>query len=643
MILLLVTASIALAPAAQARECIQTASRCIEGPETRNVNGVQVYRECWKYQDSYDCLAPGTTDYCAPLAQLGTCTETNSTCSATAFTGECISYTKTYRCTNKVDPPPVGVITLDTTYTITTDTIDRSACASPESNPSCNLANKVCVEPGGTRNINGLDVTKDCWKWEESYTCIAQDYKDYCLPVRQTSGCIEVGQKCTKLAWNGTCNEYERSFRCDAKLADPLPDKVTFLESQYTIVKDVLKAEQCDPLKTNPNCNLASHVCTQPGGTRKINGLDVYKDCWEWTDEYVCAGGEYQNDCGKLQANPACTQTSQRCISVLPDGKCGLVEHKFQCKVKEGETKEVTTCDTGVCVNGDCNTPSTNPDQDFGAAATSMEAARQIGTYFDPATFQFFKGIQSSCSHKLGNVLNCCKADVKGGAAQSNSSMFMAAKVFGTVGGEAVRFAGSSYVYDALFSNDLVPTSVINALYGNSSGNSYSLFGNGNLSFYGVTFVPGGTPPFAFDPYSFAIAIAMQVLTEYLSCDQDEQVLAMRRGQNLCSFVGSYCSERVLGVCLTKKESYCCFNSRLARIINEQGREQIGKGYGNPEAPDCSGFTTDDLAKLDFGKMDLSEFLRDIGPKDLNTLLAQLRGTDTVQKCAKDYFGGGCK
>ena len=39
----------------------------------------------------------------------------------------------------------------------------------------------------------------------------------------------------------------------------------------------------------------------------------------------------------------------------------------------------------------------------------------------------------------------------------------------------------------------------------------------------------------------------------------------------------------------------CCFNSMLARIVNEQGRAQVGKGWGGAQSPDCSGFTVAQL------------------------------------------------
>ncbi|AVL47373.1 hypothetical protein CEP74_06175 [Campylobacter jejuni subsp. doylei] len=54
------------------------------------------------------------------------------------------------------------------------------------------------------------------------------------------------------------------------------------------------------------------------------------------------------------------------------------------------------------------------------------------------------------------------------------------------------------------------------------------------------------------------------------------------------------------------------FTSKLARIINEQGRPQLAKGWGSAESPECKGFTPEEFQKLDFSKIDMSEFFGEI-------------------------------
>jgi len=77
--------------------------------------------------------------------------------------------------------------------------------------------------------------------------------------------------------------------------------------------------------------------------------------------------------------------------------------------------------------------------------------------------------------------------------------------------------------------------------------------------------------------------------------------------------VGEYCSKKVLGVCLEKKRSYCVFDSKLAQIVQQQGRQwQLGMGFGSAESPDCSGINIPQVQALDFSRMDFKNFYADL-------------------------------
>lgn len=93
------------------------------------------------------------------------------------------------------------------------------------------------------------------------------------------------------------------------------------------------------------------------------------------------------------------------------------------------------------------------------------------------------------------------------------------------------------------------------------------------------------------------------------SCTQDETKLAANRDLKLCHDVGSFCSQKVMGVCTERKESFCCYTSMLSRIMNEQVRGLLGLGFGTPEEPSCGGITTTQLASVDMSQMDLSEWM----------------------------------
>lgn len=107
-----------------------------------------------------------------------------------------------------------------------------------------------------------------------------------------------------------------------------------------------------------------------------------------------------------------------------------------------------------------------------------------------------------------------------------------------------------------------------------------------------------------------------KVFLGLVACKEEEKKLAKLNDQERCHYVGEYCSKKLnLGftkICVQWKKSHCCFNSKLARIINEQGRPQLAKGWGSAESPECKGFTPEEFQKLDFSKIDMSEFFGEI-------------------------------
>jgi conjugal transfer mating pair stabilization protein TraN len=90
-------------------------------------------------------------------------------------------------------------------------------------------------------------------------------------------------------------------------------------------------------------------------------------------------------------------------------------------------------------------------------------------------------------------------------------------------------------------------------------------------------------------------------------CNADEISLAERREEGLCHYVGSY-EEKMLGLWKSRDEhAFCCFPSKLARLVQEEGRSQLGLDWGSPKEPNCQGFSFDLLSQINFSKMDLSE------------------------------------
>jgi conjugal transfer mating pair stabilization protein TraN len=247
---------------------------------------------------------------------------------------------------------------------------------------------------------------------------------------------------------------------------------------------------------------------------------------------------------------------------------------------------------------------------------------------------QVFKGEENRCRDRL--LKNCCYAD-GAGAGMTNQSIF---------GG------GSRLVFDVLMNSQnqqFIYQGISALLMGGGFSGTFTTYGvtvavNGAaLPAGSVAVYAGDSLVVAFDPWTLAIAVIIYIVLSMMSCNEDEGKLAMKEGARLCHTIGTWCSScfRVLGVCVSCVEhttSKCCFNSMLARIVNEQGRAQIGKGWGGAQNADCSGFTVAQLQTLNFAAMDLSEFYASLVPTLPNVNALQAGSASRVPTC---YYGQG--
>jgi conjugal transfer mating pair stabilization protein TraN len=97
-------------------------------------------------------------------------------------------------------------------------------------------------------------------------------------------------------------------------------------------------------------------------------------------------------------------------------------------------------------------------------------------------------------------------------------------------------------------------------------------------------------------------------------CNAEEKALALKRAKGQCYYVGTYCARKdpIFKKCITKKSTYCCFNSKLAKVFQEQGKKQLAISFGTAQHANCRGFTVEELQRIDFSKFDLEELFSDL-------------------------------
>lgn len=370
--------------------------------------------------------------------------------------------------------------------------------------------------------------------------------------------------------------------------------------------------------------------CTDGPSTRRINGRDVTRSCWAYESTVTCTGATLADDCGILSRG-GCQPATSTCRQAHPTtGACEFYEDGYQCPVPAETVTRASACPRNVfCLGRNCFDTRSPPDADFGRSMSMLEAARETGVYLDTDRLHVFSGEQNWCRDRL--LKNCCYAD-SAGRGMSNQSLFG---------------NGSRLVYDVLM-NAENRSFLVQGLSALLTSGGFS----GSFTSYGVTVAVNGTAlpagssvlyagdsmVIAFDPWTLAIAVVIYVVLAMMSCNESEGKLAMKEGAGLCHTVGSWCSSKILGSCTEHRTGKCCFNSMLARIVNEQGRTQVGKAWGTAQTPDCSGFTVAQLQSLNFAAMDLSEFYASLVPTLPNVTGLQGQGSARLPTC---YFGQG--
>ncbi|WP_182393746.1 conjugal transfer protein TraN [Legionella sp. PC997] len=100
-------------------------------------------------------------------------------------------------------------------------------------------------------------------------------------------------------------------------------------------------------------------------------------------------------------------------------------------------------------------------------------------------------------------------------------------------------------------------------------------------------------------------------------CSEDEKRLAKAKEEGRAYKVGNFCALKKLGLCLEEKESWCVFPTKLASILQIQGRfYQLGISFGWAKDEDnkanCRGVTPEELERINFSALDLSPITQEL-------------------------------
>lgn len=383
-------------------------------------------------------------------------------------------------------------------------------------------------------------------------------------------------------------------------------------------------SNNCESLESNPNCNKQGEkFCSKTDNNYYILGKKV-NECLEYKTSYNCVDEEFNhNKCDLFRSDTKCAIHSEICNNYNQEfNKCINQTSKFECDYK----KELDNYD--------------NIDYEFTYDVNLLN--------YDESHCQNYKDDPNSCilnnkkcllfdqnniCHKYQNNYECQNNPNSKCNILSKECNFLRSKCTEFDNQDSCLIEHKHYFCPNKVNNisnnngDILMCDMSDYITDNEDIEAKNDFGK---SVSHMKMLEDAGDDFINAPLSIFTGKANSCDQDKLSynncckaggwgdniglggCSYNEEKLKLQSKNKQCIYVGSHCNKKVLGKCIRSQHSYCCFNSKIAKLIQEQGKPQLGKSFGNSNSPNCLGLTESDISNIDFSKMNFSEIVDDV-------------------------------
>jgi conjugal transfer mating pair stabilization protein TraN len=380
-----------------------------------------------------------------------------------------------------------------------------------------------------------------------------------------------------------------------------------------------------------------------------FGGAGVREGLNDWWSKVKFLCNLETGNCQALR-DVGCVPYSQRCL----DSECNQVEYTYRCGRGGVIGYSVAYNCSGElrCMGTDCIDASYEVNTDFASAAAALEVLNQYRV--DSSETSVFPGEEKECQSSpnnccrkagggvsIGDYVNAARQTIQlysyaTGGASATWTSYANAFTYVLSEGQAGSLSGllGTTVSDTLGTT----TSVLYTSPGVVSYESANAMGV-TVTSEGITEVTTVSAELVSTLATLAtvisIALVVYSILKFIydwmfQCKREDIITSSKLQLHLCHLVG-YKKSKKLGVFTKKKNVYCCFNSILARIVHEQGRPQIGIGWGSASMPNCRGLTPEELASIDFSRVDLREYMQyvlhktEISPEESQSIIDRIR------------------
>lgn len=455
---------------------------------------------------------------------------------------------------------------------------------------SCVAENQRCLETQ-TLTVAGIELQNVCVKVERTESCTRDAPINECTTLEPitvatsplvTGQCELVSETCLRSV-AGVCDRTERTYNCwnGPTIAPParLTDR-TYQNLEENIV------DNCSALEVDANCALLDTTVTEGFATRNINGQDITRAWWAQERQYDCTNNLFEDNCQPYADAPFCQPTGEEtCLNYAADGSCEYTERVYNC---ESNTEFTASCEAiNTCVGENCLNIEPEISTDYPVAAAWL-------TFLDDAA---------------GN--NQCNG---GSATDPNAEPIITDVVTGGQGHGPTQIERTTTYPDGtivvqILENGVVISEITTPPPATSEDVSVTDCDTGFLE-------GGASEPEVFAGESmacFADAIANCCRNPGASyCGQEPLDLKARIDAGAAHHLGTRCTSRFLGICLSWSYDYCTYKSKLGRVFQEQVDLQTGAQFQWRQTPECPPLTIAQLENVDPSTMELDEVFGDM-------------------------------
>ncbi|WP_226554736.1 conjugal transfer protein TraN [Celeribacter naphthalenivorans] len=185
--------------------------------------------ECIEKERDYICLA---TDQCESLRENELCEQTGTDC-LSEKDGLCELERLDYSCFNDLTNHTPA--TLVETEILRVEDFLINQCDPDPAEEGCIVEELTCTVGEEIRTVMGFPVSRDCWEYEQAYTCLGDSSTEYtdCTPFREDETCEVISETCltygeadeTDGLEPDQCVHWEYGYRCGGGI--DLPESCT--------------------------------------------------------------------------------------------------------------------------------------------------------------------------------------------------------------------------------------------------------------------------------------------------------------------------------------------------------------------------------------------------------------------------------